>query len=42
MKQETFEDAPSNTWCAIFTLAIMFVPPILEWMVDTFADYITR
>ena len=35
-------DTPSHIWCAAVTMAIMFAPPILEWMVNTFVDFITR
>lgn len=35
-------DTPSHLWCASVTLAIMFAPPILEWLVNIFVNYITQ
>ena len=35
-------DTPSHIWCATVTLAVMFAPPILEWLVNIFVDFITK
>lgn len=41
MKQETFDDV--KAWPGIvIAMAIMFAPPILEWIVNTFVDFITK
>ena len=41
MKQETFDDVRPGVG-AVIALAILFAPPILEWMVNNFVDFITR
>ena len=41
MKEETFDDVRPSIGAAI-AMAILFAPPILEWAVNTFVDFITR